>query len=135
MATIEQLDITGPVILDPYQYDLDRPVISQPVEDVLQIRLEGEEASTFFAWVSTYWRAEFERDLQGLWTSDELGPMKTTWLPLVTLREDLCVRETPQSDLRVRELLEKLRTLMRSWRGAGVDTVYISAVEERGARA
>ncbi|WP_122665110.1 hypothetical protein [Pseudomonas viridiflava] len=130
MATLECIDRSGPVLIDPCQYDLDSWVILKPVPGVQPIELSGQEAKTFYQWVGKFWRTEFQKDLQGIATHVTHGDLLTTWIPLVTLREDMCCRSTPREDNDLCELLDKLRLLTREWRAAGVDTVCISGCKD-----
>jgi hypothetical protein len=132
MASISDINPFSPIILDPAQFVLDRPNVTVCMDTVGSIRLDGERAETFIFWVRKHWREDFEKDLQGLATDVDLGDLLTTWIPLVTLREDLCCRTLPRENQLVAELLDELRTLTREWRAAGVDTVFISGKDARG---
>lgn len=129
MATLEKIDLLGPVLLDPAQHDLDCHGSVKQVSGVDSITLTGADASTFYAWVAEFWKELFEQDLQGLSTSEEHGDLLTTWLPLVTFREGLCTYAGPRKRVATAALLDKLRTLTRHWRDNGVDEVYISGVD------
>lgn len=131
MATIDQIKPDSPVIIDPAKHDLDRLGLMAGVEGTESITLHGEDATNFLSWVREYWRAEFEEDLQGLSTHVDHGDLLTTWVPLVTFREDLCARAAPRQEPALASLLDTLRQLLREWRSAGVDTVMISGRDAR----
>lgn len=131
MASIDQVWCEGPVIIDPARCWLDRIGVIVGMDGAPALVLEGEKAKRFYDWVREYWRERFERDLQGLSTHPSYGPLLTTWLPLVTFREDLCARAEPRKDEALTELLDELRAAMRNWRAAGADTVFISGVDAR----
>jgi hypothetical protein len=124
MASIIQIDLTRPLVLESAQYKLDQGGVTVGVPGTQDIILEGEDAETFFAWVLSYWKQEFEGNLLSLCTNAAHGPMLTTWLPLVTFREDICFRGFPIHHEAILALMERLRVLTRDWRAAGVDTVY-----------
>lgn len=129
MAKLERIDLLGPVLLDPTQYDLDCIGSVKQVTGVDSITLTGTDAATFYSWVAEFWTDLFEEDLQSLSTSEEHGDLLTTWLPLVTFREGLCTYAAPRKQVVMADLLDKLRTLTRHWRDNGVDEVYISGVD------
>ncbi|MBA1280335.1 hypothetical protein [Stutzerimonas stutzeri] len=131
MAKLEQVERGGPVLIDPAQYDLDRWATTQSVVGVQPVELNGKDAETFFHWVAECWRPEFELNLQSLSRHETHGDLLTTWLPLVTFREDLCCRGTLRENEAIRKLLDTLRLLTREWRAAGVDTLYISGRDSK----
>jgi len=96
MATLAQIKPDGPILLDPAQHDLDRPGVQVGAEGADTIRLDGAQAETFLRWVRVHWAPEFERDLQGLCVHEDLGGLLTTFVPFVTLREDLWSDCAPQ---------------------------------------
>lgn len=126
MARLEDIDQSLPVDLYPYQRDLDAPIM-RIVESVEPIILEGDDVVSFMAWAThTSWRTKFEEDMQSVANDAEGRKLLTTWLPLVTFREEFCCGGRHMQDQSMETLMERLRAATRSWREAGVDTVDIS---------
>lgn len=124
MASMKQIDVTRPLVIESAQYKLDQRGVTAGVPGANDIVLEGEDAATFYAWVGSYWQPEFEHNLQSLCSDAAHGPMLTTWMPLVTFREEICCRGLPKQHEAISALMERLRGLTREWRAAGADTVY-----------
>jgi hypothetical protein len=124
MATLDQIDINQPLVIEAAKYEQDQHGVNVRVSGDESIVLIGEDAFAFYAWVMLYWQSEFERDLQGLVSSAINGPMLSASMPLVTFREDICCRALPNHHKTILALMERLRVLTREWSAAGVDTVY-----------
>lgn len=126
MRTLEEINLSMPLELWPYQHDLDC-AITQPVDSVEPIILHGADVEAFLQWAKTdYWRPRFEEDLQSVAQDSEGRRLLTTWLPLVTFRESFCSggRQLQSPDIQL--LMERLREQSRSWRTLEVDTVDIN---------
>lgn len=126
MATLEQIDLSHPLELYPYQHDLD-VAFTRPVETEKPIILKGADVELFLSWAKQDgWRHHFEEDLQSVAQDQEGKPLLTTWMPLVTFREHFCLggRNLQDSDTRI--LMERIREQTKNWRASQVDTVDIS---------
>ena len=130
MTSIKQIDLTRPLVIESAQYKLDESGVVMGVPGTQDIVLTGEDAATFYAWVVSYWQPEFEGNLQSLCSDAVHGPTLTTWMPLVTFREEICCRGLPKQDEAISALMERLRELTREWRAAGVDTVYFHSCRQ-----
>ncbi|HDR9068180.1 TPA: hypothetical protein QDA90_003488 [Burkholderia vietnamiensis] len=126
MSTLDAIDTDKPLTLTGYQHDLDA-ALTAPVGSLSQISLVGEDAERLLAWAAQpSWRSEFETDLQCIAQDSAGQPLLTTWIPLVTFREDFCAGGRHIQDGATQALMDRLRIEMRGWRDAGADTVDIS---------
>jgi hypothetical protein len=126
MAQLEQIDQTLPLNITPFQRDLDAPIMRH-VDSLERIVLEGDDVAHFLVWAQhPSWRSQFEGDLQSVTNDTQGRKLLTTWLPLVTFREQFCCGGRLMQDPAMEALMDRLRVTTRDWRAAGVDTVDIS---------
>lgn len=126
MRTLDEIDLSMPLELRPYQHDLDYAVI-QPATSVEPIILQGADIEVFLQWAKTdYWRPRFEEDLQSISQDYEGRALVTTWMPLVTFRERFCSGGRQLQEAETQVLMERIREQSRSWRSLEVDTVDIT---------
>lgn len=124
MATLEMINWAMPVYVEARQHDQAEPMI-RSLESVERIKLEGVEANTFSKCASVAWRSNIEADLQCL-CADDIGELLSSFVPLVTFREDMCRRSAARQDMAAQALTDKLTCLTSGWRDAGADLVCIS---------
>ena len=125
-VSLNQIDVRLPLDICPTQYDLDVPV-TMSVATVEPIILMGKDVALFLEWAQQEtWRAQLELELQSV-TNDSKGrKLYTTWIPLVTFRENFCANGRQIQDPATQALMDRLRLASREWRDAGVDTVELS---------
>lgn len=127
MRTLEDLDLSRPLYLSPYQYDLDASIIVVPVDSLEPIILEGDDVEAFLHWAKIdYWRPRFEEDLQSVAQDSEGHKLLTTWIPLVTFREVFCSGGRHLQEEKTQILMDRLREQTKGWRALEVDTVDVS---------
>lgn len=127
MRTLEDLDLSRPLYLSPYQHDLDASIIVVPVDSLEPIILEGDDIEAFLQWAKIdYWRPRFEEDLQSVSQDSEGRQLLTTWIPLVTFREVFCSGGRDLQGEKTKILMDRLREQTKGWRALEVDTVDVS---------
>lgn len=134
MARLDQIKSESPFFIDPAQHDLDCPGMMSTMKSPERIALLGQDAIAFRRWIEESWRKEFEQDLQSLFADENGKDLLSTFLPLVTFMDDVCVRSSAHEDEETAPLMDRLRQELRSWRAAGVDTIFISGFDAREPR-
>ena len=122
---LEQLDVSRPLEL---QARHNTGFLSDLVEGLhAPLLVAGAEAHAFLDWAgSANWRSQFERDLQCI-AEDEAGnPLLTSWMPLVTFREQFCRQGLGQQDPVIQALMQRLLDATAGWAAAGANQVDLS---------
>lgn len=129
MASLEMIDRTKRIDINPYQQHLDKAIFS-PVDGLQSITIEGDDVEHFLDWASCdTWRQVIESDLQPLANDLEGKPLLDAFIPLVTFRYQFCVEGRQIQDDATQKLMDRLYTATREWRDAGCDLVDIAGYQ------
>jgi len=126
VRTFEEIDDDLPLVIDPFQQDLNEYIIVG-LADIERVTLEGADVKLFLAWAKVQrWREVFEEDLSALAVDAKGRDLLSVHLPLVTFRNQFCGGGRPLQDAATQALMERLRFQTLHWRDAGCDLVCVS---------